>query len=96
MHGDKNQWWVKISISVDIVFQKCTLFLINMFFEISECKMFSYVDESFTCIEGAIQLTLLLDSMALLGFLSFLVLGCENPKIAGATFPYQASINMNR
>jgi hypothetical protein len=47
-------------------------------------------------IEGAIQLTLLLDSMALLGFLSFLVLGCENPKIAGATFPYQASINMNR
>lgn len=45
--------------------------------------------------KGAIKLTLLLDSLALLGFLSFLVLGCDNPKIAGATFPYHASVNLN-
>ncbi|KAJ8305036.1 hypothetical protein KUTeg_017412 [Tegillarca granosa] len=45
---------------------------------------------------GAIQLTLLLDGLALVGFILFLVLGCDNLKIAGATFPYHAYYNSSQ
>ncbi|XP_053381790.1 solute carrier organic anion transporter family member 5A1-like [Mercenaria mercenaria] len=38
--------------------------------------------------KGAIQLTILLDLLALIGCGFFFFLGCENLKIAGATFPY--------
>ncbi|KAL3892149.1 hypothetical protein ACJMK2_004386 [Sinanodonta woodiana] len=37
---------------------------------------------------GAIQLALILDLVALLGCTFFFFLGCDNLKIAGATFPY--------
>ncbi|KAK3087583.1 hypothetical protein FSP39_007828 [Pinctada imbricata] len=43
--------------------------------------------------KGAIQLTLLLNALALVGFLSFLTLGCKNLKIAGATIPYHTPSN---
>jgi len=39
-------------------------------------------------IAGAIQLTILLDALALIGCGFFFFLGCDNLKIAGATFPY--------
>lgn len=42
----------------------------------------------FYCIVGAIQLTILLDLLALIGCVFFFFLGCDNLKIAGATFPY--------
>ncbi|XP_071114023.1 solute carrier organic anion transporter family member 5A1-like [Haliotis cracherodii] len=38
--------------------------------------------------KGAIQLTLVLNGLALCGFTFFFFLGCDNRKIAGATFPY--------
>ena len=42
---------------------------------------------------GAIKLALVLDALALCGFVLFLVLGCDNVKMAGATFPYHAYVN---
>ncbi|CAG2209557.1 SLCO3A [Mytilus edulis] len=43
--------------------------------------------------KGAIKLALVLDALALSGFVLFMVLGCENVKMAGATFPYHAYVN---
>ncbi|XP_029640892.1 solute carrier organic anion transporter family member 5A1 [Octopus sinensis] len=40
------------------------------------------------CPKGAIQMTLILDILALSGYILFFFLGCDNLKIAGATFPY--------
>ncbi|GAB1599393.1 solute carrier organic anion transporter family member 5A1-like [Argonauta hians] len=40
------------------------------------------------CPKGAIQMTLILDIIALSGYILFFFLGCDNLKIAGATFPY--------
>ncbi|XP_059175220.1 solute carrier organic anion transporter family member 5A1-like [Physella acuta] len=38
--------------------------------------------------KGAIQFVLLLNTLALCGFSFFFFMGCDNPKIAGANFPY--------
>ncbi|XP_060076397.1 solute carrier organic anion transporter family member 5A1-like [Ylistrum balloti] len=43
--------------------------------------------------KGAVQLALVLDILAFIGFISFFILGCENLKIAGATYPYSAYYN---
>ncbi|CAL1542188.1 unnamed protein product [Lymnaea stagnalis] len=38
--------------------------------------------------KGAIQFVLLLNTLALCGFSFFFFMGCDNPRIAGANFPY--------
>ena len=54
----------------------------------SFCTTFTIIVYGFSIFSGAIQLTIVLDGLALLGCVFFFFLGCDNLKIAGATFPY--------